>query len=380
MPRRRRRADSGLRIANVEAIALRGKGDQGAYGAPYGLIVRVTTESGLVGYGETDSLPSVVKAVIEAPYLNEMMSGLKPLLLGFDALDIEGAWRRMARGTLNYARDGVTRQAMAAIDIALWDIRGKAEGVPVCDLLGGARRERLRVYASHPLGATLEETQAFARRLVDAGFTAVKFGWHPLGTDAGRDEAIVRALREAVGPAIDLLIDGGLAWDAATAIERCRRFEPYRLFWLEEPLAPYDFEGYAALAAAVDTPIAAGEMASSAVELRQLIERRCIDVLQVDISRVGLTEAMKVAAFAAGHGIPCVNHTYSYDLNLAASLHFAAVVAETSLFEYQATPNEIRDALVRERPKVREGWIEVPRAPGLGVVVDDATLARFSVS
>ncbi len=368
-----------MKIANIETFPLLGRGDQGAYGAPYGLVVRVATDAGIAGYGETDSLPSVARAVIEAPYHNEMLSGLKPLLLGQDALDVEGAWHRMARGSLAYARDGVTRQAMAAIDIALWDIRGKAAGLPVCDLLGGARRRRLRVYATHPLGADLEQTAEFARRLVAAGFTAVKFGWHPLGPDAARDEAIVRTLREAIGPEVDLLIDGGLAWDVPTAIERCRRFAPYRLFWLEEPLAAYDFAGYAALRQAVDTRIAAGEMASSAVELARLVEDGCVDVLQVDVSRVGLTEAMKVAALAARHGIPCVNHTYTYDLNLAASLHFAAAIPETSLFEYQATPNEIREALVRDRPTPRDGWIDVPRAPGLGVTVDEAALARFRV-
>ena len=211
--------------------------------------------------------------------------------------------------------------------------QGKAPGAARSQELGGARRQRLRCYATHPLGRDLGETGRFAAELRDAGFSAVKFGWHPLGPDPVQDEAIVRRLREAIGPAADLLIDGGLAWDAETAIERARRFEPYRLFWLEEPLAPYVFAGYAELAAAVETPIAAGELASSAVELGRLVDGRCVDILQVDISRVGLSQSMKVAAAAATAGIPCVNHSYSYGINLAASLHFAAAIERTSLFE-----------------------------------------------
>lgn len=368
-----------MKITDVEAIALRGRGTQGAYGAPYGVVVRVTTDGGLVGWGEADSMPSVVKAVIEAPFLNDMMSGLKWVLLDQDPTDTERLWQRMAHATLTYSRDGVTVQAMAAIDLALWDIKGKAAGLPVHALLGGARRRSVPVYASHPLGDTPEESARFAAAIRDRGFRAVKFGWHPLGADPAGDEAIVRALRRAIGAETELLIDGGLAWDAETAIERCRRFEPYRLFWLEEPLAAYDFAGYARLTEAVATPIAAGEMASTHAELTRLIEEGRIDIVQVDVARVGLTQGMKVAAVAARRGIPCVNHTYSYGINLAASLHLVAAVEQTSLFEYQVTPNEIRDVLVPNVPKPVDGALIVPDAPGLGIEIDEAALDRFAV-
>ena len=368
-----------MKIVKIEAIPLRGRGEQGAYGAPYGLVTRVTTDAGIVGYGETDSMPTVVKAVIEAPYLNGMMSGLAALLIGQDPTDTNALWHRMAQGTLNYSRDGVTVQAMAALDIALWDIKGKAAGQPVHELLGGARRKSVRAYASHPLGRTLDDTAQAALCLRRAGFTAVKFGWAPLGPDADRDEAIVRGLREAIGEEAELLLDGGLAWDAETAIERCHRFQPYRLFWLEEPLAPYDFAGYAKLTSSVPTMIAAGELASTTTELARLIQEGGLGVAQVDISRVGLTQAMAFARFSARLGIPCVNHTYSYDINLAASLHFAAVIELTSLFEYQMTPNEIRDSLVSNRPRPKDSMIDVPEGPGLGIEIDEAALERFRV-
>jgi len=369
-----------MRIARLDTFLLSGRGEQGAYGAPYGVVVRVTTDSGIVGYGESDSMPGVVKAVIEAPFLHDMMSGLKWVLLDQDPLDIEAMWARMARATLNYSRDGASLEAMAAIDLALWDIKGKALHAPVYELLGGARRDAVRCYATHPLGKNLDETGRFAGMLCDAGFSAVKFGWHPLGPDAEQDESIVRTLRQAIGPQTDLLIDAGLAWDVETALERLERFKPYRLFWLEEPLWPYDFRGYARLTASGITPIAAGELAASSVELERLVEERCVDVLQVDVSRVGLTQAMKVAAFAADRGIPCVNHSYSYGINLTASLHFAAAIERTSLFEVQATPNEIRDALVPNAPKPRDGMLAPPREPGLGVEVDEEALRRFAVT
>ena len=369
---------SAMKIAAIETFPLFGSGAQGAYGAPYGFIVKVISSDGVVGYGETDSMPTVVDAVVKAPLLNEMMSGLSAVLIGQNPLDPPAAWERMAQATLGYGRDGPTRHAMAAIDIALWDLRGKAEGRPVFDLLGGARRDRVRAYATHPLGGTLEETAAHAKRLAAAGFTAVKFGWHPLGNDADRDEAIVRTLREAVGPNVDLLIDGGLAWDLKTAIGRCERFAPYDLYWLEEPLAAYDIEGYAALARATPIRIAAGEMAASRVELSRLVESGGVDVLQVDVSRTGLTEAMRIAALAERYGIPCVNHTYSYALNAAASLHFVAAIHETDLFECQATPNEIRDTLDSAPVQPRDGWVKMPSGPGLGIAIDEAALARFS--
>jgi L-rhamnonate dehydratase len=367
-----------MKISKVETISLRGRGDQGSYGPPYGILVRVTTDTGVVGYGETDSMPAVIKAVIEAPFFNEMMSGLKWVLLDQDPLDIDGLWQRMARATLNYSRDGATLQAMAAVDLALWDIKGKVLKVPICDLLGGSRRSTLPCYATRPLGRNLIETSRFAHELCEAGFTAVKFGWHPLGPDADRDVAIVGALREAIGPDTALLIDGGLAWNVDSALDRLRRFEPYRLFWVEEPLRPYDFAGYAKLTQLATAPIAAGELASSFVELSRLIEDRCVHVLQVDVSRVGLTQAMRVAALAARYEIPCVNHSYSYGINLAASLHFAAAIERTSLFEYQATANEIRDVLVPDAPQPVASALTVPRGPGLGVEIDEDALRHFA--
>lgn len=365
-----------MKVTALETFPLRGRGAQGAYGAPSGFVVKLVTEHGLVGYGETDSMPSVVEAVIRAPVLDGMLSGLEAVIVGHDA-EPRAAWDRMTRATLGYAREGVVRHAMAAIDIALWDIAGKAAGKPVAELLGGMRRERLRAYASHPLGRTSSESAEFAAGLVERGFAAVKFGWRPLGQDPDGDEAIVAALRDAIGPNAELLIDGGMAWDLDGAAATAARLDPYRLHWLEEPLPAYRFGDYAALRERAPMPIAAGEMASGPAELRRLVRRGSVDILQVDLSRIGLTEGVRVAALAAEHDVLCVNHTYSYLLNAAASAHFAAAIESTGLFETQATPNEIRQELDAGQLRPTEGWVSVPTGPGLGVEVDETVLRRY---
>ena len=187
-------------------------------------------------------------------------------------------------------------------------------------------------------------------------------------------------MRRCVGASVDVLIDAGNAWDAPTAIERWKRFAPYDIYWLEEPLSAYDMSGYAELTAHVDGRIAAGELSSSHEELGRLIEQGHVRTVQVDISRTGITQAMKVAAIAERHDAACVNHTYSLDWNLAASLHFVAAVSRTELFEYPAAPNEIREALVKNRPAPVDGMVAVPRGPGLGLEVDEEALVKFTVS
>jgi L-alanine-DL-glutamate epimerase-like enolase superfamily enzyme len=285
----------------------------------------------------------------------------------------------MWKGTSQFGRGGAAAQAMAAADIALWDIASRAAGVPLHGLLGERRRDRVAVYATHPLGATLAETRAFAEALRARGFPAVKFGWSPLGRDPVQDEAIVRTVREAVGPEVEVLIDGGNAFDAAGAIERCRRFAPYRVFWFEEPLPPEDIAGYRRLTRAAATPIAAGELCSTATELVRLVREGGIDVAQMDLSRLGITQALEVAGIAGEAGIPCVNHTYTLDINRAASLHVLAVAPSISLFEVQARANPLREELFPGRAVPVNGTLAVPESPGLGVAPDPRALARYRV-
>lgn len=366
-----------MRITEVEPFIVRAPGHLGAYGGPYGALVRVSTDEGIVGWGEADTLPEVFKTIIEAPFQDELMSGLRALLVGQDPRDPLRQWVRMWRGTSQYGRGGAAVQAMAAVDIALWDIAGKAAGKPVHQLLGAPLRDRLRVYGTHPLGATPAESAANARKVVERGLTAVKMGWSPLGPDADADEAIVKAIRQAVGPDIAVLIDGGNAWNADQAIERCRRFAPYGLHWFEEPLHPEDIEGYRRLiAAAPGMTIAAGELCATAAELLRLIGAG-VHVIQIDLARVGLTQGLRVAEAAAQAGARIVNHTYTLDCNLAASLHLMAVAPAVDLCEVQVLGNPVREALFPRRLWPEGGWLKVPTGPGLGVEPHPDGLRRF---
>ena len=366
-----------MRIAGVRAFALRLPGRLGRYGGPYAALVRIDTDDGLTGWGEADSLPEVVQAVVDAPYQDELMSGLGALLVGQDPRDPPALWARMLAGTRQYGRGGAALHAMAACDLALWDIAGLAAGVPVHRLLGEAGRRELEVYATHPLGDTLEATAANVRALVGRGFRAIKMGWAPLGPDPEQDEAIVRTMREAAGPDVKVLVDGGNAWDAAAALERCRRFRPYDVFWLEEPLGPEDIEGYRTVARDGGLTIAAGELCAAAGELVRLVREGGVHVVQVDVSRTGLTQAMRVARVAAEAGARCANHTYTLDLNLAASLHFMAAAPLISLCEVQGSANPLREKLFPAGPRARGATIAVPEGAGLGVRPDTRALAAI---
>jgi L-rhamnonate dehydratase len=362
-------------ITEVETFCLRGQQSQSPWGPPYGFVVKITTKDGIVGFGESDTMPEIAVATVEAPYHNQLVAGLRQLLIGTPT-EPEIAWRRMQEAVVQYGRDGIVVHAMAAIDIALWDIAGKRAGQPLAKLFGGAARERLRCYGTHHLEATPAETATHAQRLVAEGFTGVKFGWSPLGRDAKSDEGIVCGLRNAIGPSVDLLIDAGMAWDAETAIDRAARFKPYQLFWLEEPLPAYDMVAYAKLCNTSDVPIAAGEMAATVDELTRLMNTG-LKILQIDVSRTGLTQALQIARRAGDRGIQVANHTYGYLMNTAASIHLMAVAAHISLFECQTAANELRKAIDMGQLRPKDGWLEVPDRAGLGIDVDEAVLRHF---
>lgn len=365
------------RIAIIECFCLEGSQASDQWGPAYGFLVKVTTTDGIVGFGESDTMPTIAAAAIEAAAINPMVTGLREVLVG-TAAEPQTAWRRMRHAVIQYGRDGVVMHAMAAIDIALWDIVGKRAKQPTAVLLGGIQHDRLRCYGTHPLGSLPAESASHARRLVEQGFTAVKFGWPPLGAEAHTDEAIVAALRKAIGPSVDLLIDGGMAWDVPVALARLELLHPHRLFWLEEPLEAYDVAAYSDLRKASNTPIVAGEMAANGSELKQLVAAGGVDILQIDVSRTGLTQAIEIANYANSREVAVVNHTYGHLINAAASAHLLAAAQVISLYECQTAANEIRDALGQGQLQPRSGWLDLPTGPGLGVDIDEAVLRHFS--
>jgi L-rhamnonate dehydratase len=373
---------SDLKITGVEALYLRlpqvkAQCDSGQDA----LIVRVTTDAGITGYGEVDSAPTAAKAVIEGPFSHTATTGLAHVLVGEDPFRTEYLWHKMYRANIYSGRRGIGIHAMSGIDLALWDIKGKALGMPVWKLLGGGFTDSLRPYASSLFGATPAETGERARRFVGQGFTAVKFGWDPMGQDARTDVALVREARRGLGPDADLMIDAGLVFDAKTAIQRARAFEEFDLFWFEEPLSPDDYDGYARLSAASPLRIAAGEEESERRSFLQLMDVGKIDVVQVDLTRCGgFTEAMKIASLAADRGLPVVNHGFTTYLNVAAALHFLASVPNTlGLLEFVVEEGTTLRHAISEPVRAVDGRVAVPDAPGLGLGITEDGLAKYRV-
>src|SRR5262249_3791455 len=208
----------------------------------------VHTDAGIVGIGEVDSAPEVVKAAIDAPGSHAIASGLRHVLIGQDPLETERLWEAMYRAAIYYGRRGVALHALSGIDIALWDIKGKALGKPVSELIGTPRRSHVRAYASTLMPETERETAEKVGALIERyGFTAVKLGWGPLGREPEHDVRLARAARSAAGDAVDVLIDAGLGYgaDVHAATRVAGELEQLGIFWLEEPFLPDELEAYA---------------------------------------------------------------------------------------------------------------------------------------
>lgn len=369
-----------MKITDVQAIHLalptiakRSDGTQDA------LIVRVETDAGIVGFGEVDSSPLAAKAAIEAPMSNSITSGLREIVLGQHPFEVERLWHTMYEASRYAGRRGLFVHAMSGIDLALWDIMGKALDLPVHTLLGGAFRQKVRAYASTLFQDSLEATADRARWCVDQGFTAVKFGWDPMGRDPDYDVALVQTIREAVGPSIDVLIDAGQCWDTKTAITMARRFEPFDIYWLEEPLRPDNIAGYAELTRATPLRIAAGEAESERHSYMRLMDEGRIDVVQIDPTRTGgLTEAKKIAWAAYDRGRAVINHSFTTDINIAASLALLSAIPEAPFLEFCVEDSPIRNALVLEPFEVLDGFVHLRDAPGLGVQLDMDVLERYA--
>ncbi len=373
-----------MKITEVEAIILRQPVVDAAIadGSQDDLIVRVHTDEGIIGIGEVDSAPEVVKAVYDAPNSHYIATGLRHVLIGHDPLDIEGAWRRMYMGSVYYGRRGVAMHAMSGIDIALWDIKGKALGKPVAELLGSKKRDRVRPYASLLMPDTEREVAAQVERLSAMSFPAIKFGWGPIGKDEEHDVRLARAAKRAAGDAVEILIDAGFGYgaDADRAIRVARKFEEIGIYWLEEPFEPDEFEAYAKLADSVEIRVAAGEEEATRWGFRELSERGHVDVVQPDVTRCGgLSEALKIARAAEAQGLACVPHAWKSGVIKAASLHLNAVLETAYFQEYCVAETPINLELTRERMPIRDGWVAVPDTPGLGVELNPDILNRYAV-
>jgi L-rhamnonate dehydratase len=379
-----------VKITDVEVMVLEGpelyRAPEGAAEAPgvrHLCLVKVSTDAGLVGWADVETQPHVAKAVVEAPVSGSgMFEGLRELAVGEDPFEVERLWDKLYRGSIYYGRRGAAIQAISGIDIACWDLMGKATGRPIYQLLGAGYRDRVRAYASTLFRSTPEAMAEAARDYVSRGFTAVKFGWGVFGQDPGRDVELVAAARAAVGDDVELMVDAGwlVRRTPKEAAAMVRRLEPYRPYWIEEPLAPDDYDGYRALAEAVATPIAAGEQEATLWGFDTLIHRGGVDILQPDLSRCGgFTVARKIADLAELRNVAVCPHAWLSDLLTAASLHLNAYLKRSLFLEFNVSAGPMVRDLCREPIRLEDGWIPVPQGPGLGVEVNEETIARYRV-
>ena len=287
----------------------------------------------------------------------------------------------MFRGSLYFGRRGAAIHAISGIDIALWDIAGKAAGRPVASLLGGARRTSVPAYASTLMPDTPAEVERVVARQREAGFAAIKLGWGPLGASESLDVALVGAARRAAGDGADLMIDVGKGWtNVRAAIKRTRMMEEHSPAWIEEPFMPDEYSKYAMLSEAVSVPISAGEEESTAWDFERLIDSGGVEIVQPDVTRVGgISEYMRVEQLARRRGRRCIAHAWSTGIIKAATLQVLAASEEAEWFEYCVQETPLNDGLVDEDFAVRDGRVAIPSRPGLGVELDEERLSSYAV-
>lgn len=380
-----------MKITNVEVILLETPGSyeatsgaEEAYGIKYLGIIKIETDAGITGYADLETQPHVAKAIVDAPSEGAVpgFQGLRSVLLGEDPFEMERLWHKMYMASVYYGRRGAAMQVISGIDIALWDIVGKRVGQPIYKLLGAGYRDRVRAYASTLFRSTPEGMAEASRQYMERGFTALKFGWGVFGQDPKQDVELVRAAREALGGSVDLLIDTG--WyvhrTAKEAIQMVRGLEPYRPFLIEEPLSPEDYDGYAQLSDGVETLIACGEQEATEWGFRMLLERGKVDVIQPDLSRCGgFTSGRKIVHLADLHNRLVIPHSWISDLLTAASLHLNAFMRRSTFQEFNVTSGPLSRELCKNPLQLEDGFLAVPQGPGLGVEVDEATLAKYRV-
>ncbi|GBQ80625.1 mandelate racemase [Gluconacetobacter johannae DSM 13595] len=335
-------------------------------------LLRIVTEDGLEGWGEAHGSPYLSRAAIDAPTTHVTAQGLRALLVGQDASDIAALRHRMEKGTQWIGRDGAVMQAIAAAELALWDLAGHRARLPVARLLHDAPRMRLPCYASDKVAATpaLTERRIAAERA--AGFVAHKIGWPPFGQSEEGDVAFLEAARRAA-PDATLMVDAAQAFDEATALARARAFERFGLAWIEEPLDRDDLEGQARLKQASPVPIASGEGECGLPGLMRVVP--LVDVLQADITRCGI-----LAAQAASRHVPQVcSHSFTTPLNVAMHAHWLAATPNSWFVEWPIAKIAIWQPFFRDGPCPVEGVISLGEQPGWGVRPDLPALTGFLI-
>lgn len=375
-----------MRIARVETVPIRQELDepfgngQGWTTARQYLIVRVVAEDGTTGYGECWGPIAGNEQVVERM--------VAPLVVGHDPLATGRLWHDVLFKLRWAYHSFAPYSALSGVDIALWDLKGKLLGRPVHELLGGAFRTQVPAYATghyfRKVTRLEEQIDVVRKEAVEnlgKGFRRLKLkiGLGLLGWPPEADIALMRALREEVGPAVPLMVDANCAYQLPAAMKVGRAAEELGIGWFEEPLPPTDIDGYCRLSRALDVPIAGGESWALLSEFATVFQRRAVAIAQPDVcSAGGITEVKRIADLAGALNIACYPHVWGTPIAMAASLHVLATLPGQVLLEFDQSANPIRERLLETPLAVdAEGGVAVPQGPGLGVDVDEGRLESF---
>lgn len=343
-------------------------------------IVIVSTDEGIEGVGESFGIAKAVAAVVE--------DFCAPMIIGKDPFDNSVIWDTIYRVAGPDSQKGILIEALSGIDIAIWDIKGKALGLPVHKLLGGAYRDRALAYASglfrtnvkNPKDALVEEALGYKRE----GFSAMKLKIGHVSPE--EDLSIIKAIREAIGYDLKLMVDVNRAYNATEAIRLAKQMEQYDIYWFEEPVPPEDIDGCIEVKNNTSITIAAGECEATRYGFRQLIIRRAVDILQPNVTIAGgFTEIQRIVALASTWNVQCIPHCWGTNVATAASLQYYATIPHIPgkfnppepYFEFDRSLNPIRERTTREKFIMKDGYVDIPQKPGLGITVDkDFLMAR----
>ncbi len=333
-------------------------------------VVEISTDQGITGWGECYGPSAVAKAFIETQYRGR--------LIGRDPFDVEVIWEDLYNRIKDYGTTGMAISAMSGIDIALWDIMGRAVGKPVHKLIGGAYRTSVIPYATGlyfiDMNRLIEEAVEEALEFKAMGFRAIKMkiGLGDLKLDAAR----VAAVRKAIGPDIKLAVDANHCFSVPNAIKLGRMLEEHDILWFEEPIT-------------LDMAVAGGENDFTRWGFRDIIAAKAMDIVQPDLCAAGgFSECRKIAVLASAFGVECVPHAWGSAIGLAATVQFLAALPDQPpafrpmppMLEFEQTPNPLRDHLATVPIEQKGGVVLVPEGPGLGIEIDRAVLAKYKVA
>ena len=375
-----------MKIKSIESFVLSDKLKQSFYFSQWEYserricIVKVTSDTGHVGWGEGYGPANIIKAGIEH---------LTPFVLGQNPLETETIWSTMYRRTLDFARSGVLVSAMSAVDVALWDLKGKILEQPVHLLLGGKKRDTIVPYATGMYfinGENLcEVLSKEAKYYASLGFKGMKM---KVGLGIDEDIENVKLVREAIGPKIDLMIDANHAYNLREAVTLAKAVERYNIYWFEEPISPEYYGQYAELRTKTTIPIAGGECEYLRFGFQTLLSSKSVDIVQPDIcASGGLTEAKRIAVLASVYGVEIVPHTWGTGIAIATAAHFIAnletmpgrLKTPNCYMEYDRTENGLRDELTSTDMVVENGKIKISDAPGLGFELNEEALHKYAL-